>query len=85
MNSVLPFFYNNGVVVVHMAAKLLYIFQLPFQLGVAMWNVRSGVCHLQLWDFRHLDMHVLAFSFPLAGTHQLNLCMQTSITSWVSE
>lgn len=67
MNSVLPFFYNNRVVVVHMAAKLLYIFQLPLQLDIAMWNVRSGVCHLQLWDFRHPDIHVLAFFFLPTG------------------
>lgn len=35
-----------------MAAKIPYIYQLPLQLGVAMWNVRSDVCHLQFWGFR---------------------------------
>lgn len=58
INFVLLFFYNNKITVGHMVAKIPYIYQLPLQLGVAMWNVRSDVCHLQLWDFRHLDMHL---------------------------
>lgn len=51
MNSVLPF-YNNRIVVGHMAANLPYIYQLLFPCG--MWEVMCAT--------RHLDMCLQAFS-----------------------